>query len=123
MFGMFAYQFEPDNLLLKINSYFTRFDGMFTGGGDQGFFIPKKIFQDLGGFDEKLSMMEDFDLFERAKQKYSYSILPQKMTVSSRKYQKNSYLKVQLANLYTYLSYKWGVDVDILARRYKKWIK
>jgi rSAM/selenodomain-associated transferase 2 len=120
--GMFAFRFEPSNFWLRINAYFTKYDGLFAGGGDQSLFVKKDTFKELGGFDEKMPFMEDFDFFSRAKRNYSYTILPERMTVSSRKYHNNSYLKVQLVNLYTFLSYKWGTDLDRLAKQYKKWL-
>lgn len=99
-FGFFSYRFFPDGFLLRINSYFTKKDGLFAGGGDQVQWIEKKLFEQLGGFDEKWVIMEDFELMYRIKKlKIPYCIIDLPATVSSRKYKKNSYLKVNFTNL------------------------
>ena len=42
--GCFSYKFNSQRLILKLNSFFTRFKGVFTGGGDQGLYISRKRF-------------------------------------------------------------------------------
>lgn len=96
--GCFRYRFDCDNRLLKINSWFTRFNSLLTGGGDQSLFIEKSFFQSLGGYDESFCIMEDFELVQRIRQKTDFHVLPSEMTVSARKYNENNWLKVQLAN-------------------------
>lgn len=98
--GFFSYQFDTDSILLKINASFTGRDGIFTGGGDQCLFIRKSIFKKLGGFEEEHVLMEDFDFFKRMKRaKVPYTIVNQDLIVSARKYEYNSYLRVNLSNL------------------------
>lgn len=96
--GCFRYHFDAEIKLLKINSWFTRFNSLLSGGGDQSLFIKKSFFESLGGFDESFKIMEDFDLVRRIRQKSEFHVLPYEMTVSARKYTENSWLKVQLAN-------------------------
>lgn len=97
--GCFRYKFDSESRLLKFNSWFTRFNGPFSGGGDQSLFIKKSFFDSLGGFDEYYCIMEDFEMVRKIRQKSDFHVLPNEMTVSSRKYTENSWLKVQLANL------------------------
>lgn len=96
--GCFRYKFDSESRLLKLNSWFTRFNGLLSGGGDQTLFINKSFFDSLGGFDESFCVMEDFELVRRIRQKSDFHVLPNKITVSARKYIENSWLKVQLAN-------------------------
>lgn len=96
--GCFRYSFDSESRLLKLNSWFTRFNGLLSGGGDQTLFIKKSFFDSLGGFDESFCVMEDFELVRRIRQKSDFHVLPYKITVSARKYIENSWLKVQLAN-------------------------
>lgn len=96
--GCFRYRFDSENRLLKINSWFTRFNSLLSGGGDQSLFIEKSFFEALGGFDETYCIMEDFDLVRRIRQKTDFHVLPNELTVSARKYRENNWLKVQLAN-------------------------
>jgi len=97
--GCYRYRFDSENFLLKVNSWLTRFNGVFSGGGDQTLYIEKALFNDLNGFDEEYTIMEDFDLVRRIREITEFRILPKSIKVSARKYENNSWLKVQLANL------------------------
>lgn len=119
--GCFAYYFDSKSPLLKINAWFTGFDWMANGGGDQTLFLPKACFWKLGGFDEQLPIMEDFDFVWRAKKKqYDLQLVKSRAIVSARKYEKNSYLKVQLVNAITFLAFRWGYSPQKLAKWYRK---
>ena len=107
--GFFSYRFDKENFLLRINASFTAKDGIFTGGGDQCLFIKKSVFDNLGGFDESQVVMEDFEFFERMKKnKIRYKIIKNDLIVSARKYQHNSYVRVNLSNLLLVALFKLG---------------
>lgn len=97
--GCYAYDFDSTKKMLRINSWFTQFNGLLSGGGDQTLFIRKDVFWELGGFDEKFCLMEDFELVRRIKKKYGFKVIPKRILVSARKYDTNSWLRVQIANL------------------------
>jgi rSAM/selenodomain-associated transferase 2 len=97
--GCYAYEFDSPMKMLKVNSWFTQFNGLLSGGGDQTLFILKDVFWELGGFDEKFCLMEDFELVKRFKKKFSFKVIPKRILVSARKYEKNSWFRVQVANL------------------------
>ncbi|HKK74881.1 MAG TPA: TIGR04283 family arsenosugar biosynthesis glycosyltransferase [Saprospiraceae bacterium] len=119
--GCFAYYFDSKSPLLKINAWFTGFDWMANGGGDQTLFLRKSCFWKLGGFDEQLPIMEDFDFVWRAKKKkYALQLVKSRATVSARKYEKNSYLKVQIVNAITFMAFRWGYSPHKLAKWYRK---
>ncbi len=123
-YGLFSYQFDSNHPLLKINSYFTRFDGIFTGGGDQTFFIKKEVFEAMGGYMEKLAIMEDFDLFWKLRKAgYKYKIIDNCVKVSARKYENNSYFKVNLVNLITIGLFRVGVSSKRLKKFYQRILK
>lgn len=108
--GFFSYRFDSEKRLLKTNSFFTKYDGIFAGGGDQGFFITKEAFKKLNGFDPRFVIMEDFDMIKRVrKNKINYSVIDNPLTVSARKYENNSYLKVNLVNLAAMIMFKLGI--------------
>lgn len=107
--GFFSYRFDSKRLLLRINGYLTRRDGLFTGGGDQCLFIAREVFYKLGGFNESQVIMEDFEFFRRMKKnKVPYTIVHNDLIVSSRKYQRNSYLRVNLTNLLLVILFRLG---------------
>jgi rSAM/selenodomain-associated transferase 2 len=97
--GCYAYDFDSPKKMLRINSWFTGLNGLLSGGGDQTLFIQKSVFENLGGFDEKFDLMEDFELVRRIKTNYSFRVIPKRILVSARKYDQNSWLRVQVANL------------------------
>jgi rSAM/selenodomain-associated transferase 2 len=119
-FGFFGVRYDSGNLLLKMNAYFTRNDGLFTGGGDQTLFIRKDIFEKQNGFQDHLVIMEDFDLFWRLRKAgYTYTILARQVLVSTRKYERNSYLKVNLVNGLTFFLFRMGYCQYKLKRFYR----
>ncbi|MFK7806362.1 MAG: TIGR04283 family arsenosugar biosynthesis glycosyltransferase [Saprospiraceae bacterium] len=117
--GCYRFAFDSDRLLLKVNSYFTRFDKMWCRGGDQTLFITRQLFEDLNGYDENYQVMEEYNLIGRARESHPFLIIPKDVLVSARKYEQNSYLKVQLANLIVFNMYRFGCS----QQRMKQWYK
>jgi len=122
-FGCFSYRFDSPSTLLKINAKFTRRDSSVIGGGDQTLFIKRSVFESLGGFQDDHIIMEDYELFWRAKKLYKYKLIPNDALVSARKYQQNSYLKVQLVNLIVFNGYRLGINQQRLKSWYGKWLR
>lgn len=116
--GCFRYKFDRETFLLRVNSWFTRFNGLFSGGGDQTLFISRDFFNTLGGYDITFCLMEDFELVKRIKRKTKFHIIPKTMTVSARKYRDNSWLRVQLVNLYVFTLFHLGVAPEKLKKSY-----
>ncbi|MCG2460773.1 TIGR04283 family arsenosugar biosynthesis glycosyltransferase [Flavobacteriaceae bacterium F89] len=121
--GFFSYRFDSDNFFLKINSFFTGLDTIFTGGGDQCLFIRRKVFDKLGGFKENQSVMEDFEFFGRMKKNgVRYKIIKNNLLVSARKYENNSYVRVNLSNLLLVILFKFGCSSEKLKNLHDKLI-
>lgn len=115
--GFFSYKFDRSTFMLNINSHFTKSDGIFAGAGDQCQFFTKTTFKKLGGFNEDYCIMEDFEIMDKVrKQNIPYTIIQSKATVSARKYDKGSWLKVNLINGYVFLLYKLGAKPIKLRR-------
>ncbi|QTE21368.1 TIGR04283 family arsenosugar biosynthesis glycosyltransferase [Polaribacter cellanae] len=122
--GFFAYKFDKDTPFLKFNSKFTTKDGLFSGGGDQCQFFTKETFKELNGFNEDFCIMEDFEIIGRVrKQKIPFAIIQSKATVSARKYEHNSWLKVNLINGYVFFKYKFGASPENLRKIYKSLLR
>ncbi len=119
-FGWFSYRFNSSSPWLKINARYTKQDGLFAGGGDQTLFITKANFEALGGFREAYRIMEDFEFMKRAKRTdLSYTIIPNDVLVSARKYTNNSYLKVNIANLIMYILFSVNCPQQWMLRFYR----
>ncbi len=103
--GCYRYLFDSDKRILKINAYFTRFRGIMCRGGDQTLFVTKSVFEELAGFDEYYTIMEDYDFIMRLRKKHTFRIISKDVIVSARKYEGNSWFRVQVANLTVFLMF------------------
>lgn len=122
--GFFAYEFDKKSSLLDFNSRFTKKDGVFAGGGDQCQFFTKEIFEELKGYNEDFCIMEDFEMIGRVrKQQIPFDIIQSKAIVSARKYETNSWLKVNLINGIVFLKYKLGYTPESIRKTYKNLLR
>lgn len=122
-FGRYKTRFLSGNPILRINEWFTRFDLFICYGGDQTLFIKKDLFNGLGGFQPDMIIMEEYEFCKRAKEKGRYVIMKDSALISARKYEKNSWLKVQLANYKVVKMYKKGASQQSMVEQYKKILK
>ena len=118
--GCYRYQFDSNNWLLKANAYCTRFNGIMCRGGDQTLFITRALFNTLNGFDESFVIMEDYNIIQRIRKNHRFRIIPKYITVSSRKYNSNSWLRVQIANLTIFIMYFLKRPSKKMASLYKR---
>lgn len=121
--GCFTYCFDSKHPLLRINSFFTRFDKIWCRGGDQAIFVTRKAFDEVGGYRDDYLIMEDFDFIKKIQAKFPFRIVKNNCIVSARKYQNNSYLKVQLANLKIFRMYDEGASQELMTETYQKLLK
>ncbi|HSJ67024.1 MAG TPA: glycosyltransferase family 2 protein [Anditalea sp.] len=118
LMGGYRLKFNPNSILLNINSFFTRFSTKFSGGGDQTLYITKELFNKYEGYDERYCIMEDFELVHRLKPVHGYHIIPKNVIVSSRKYLYNNYLRVNFANYQAFKMYRRKVAPEIIKEYY-----
>ncbi|GEO08239.1 TIGR04283 family arsenosugar biosynthesis glycosyltransferase [Segetibacter aerophilus] len=119
-FGRYRTAFASKKAVLKINAFFTRFDWFVCYGGDQTLFMTKSAFNAVKGFNEQMLIMEDYDIVTRAKEMGRYKILAKNALVSARKYDTNSWLKVQWANRTIVKMYKDGRSQQEMVSKYKE---
>jgi len=117
--GCYRFRFDSDKALLRFNSYGTRFKGLYSRGGDQTLFITRSLFERIGGFNEHYVIMEDFDIVRRILRVAKFLVIPKDVVVSARKYETNSWLRVQVANLTAVLLFRCRVHPSHIARTYK----
>jgi GT2 family glycosyltransferase len=106
----YYYRFDTKRKLPQINAWFTRFNVLAFRGGDQGLIIRRKIFEELGRFDETYVVMEDFDLVRKLMKRGRFKVIQKQIMVSARKYEKNSWLKIQWANLVAFTMFRFNAD-------------
>lgn len=117
--GCYRFRFDSDRAILKINSYFTRFNRLMCRGGDQTLFVTRKLFDQLNGFNEYYTIMEDYDIIIRIWKIARFKIIPKEVVVSARKYQDNSWLRVQIANLTAFTMFYLKREPASIALKYK----
>jgi len=121
--GCYRYQFDSPRWILKFNAYFVRYSWLCCQGGDKTFFVKRAIFEAFGGYDERFVVMEEYDFLRKAMKKYPLRVLPKNVLVSARKYEHNSWLRVQLANFGAFSMFRWGSDPVKIKRFYKSMLK
>ncbi len=95
----------------------SRISGIATG--DQGIFIRRGLFEQLGGFAD-IPLMEDVDLSRRLKNaKHKPVCLRQTVITSSRRWEQRGILRTVVLMWYLRLAYFLGVPADRLAARYE----
>ncbi|MDB5240923.1 MAG: glycosyl transferase [Spirosoma sp.] len=121
--GCYRFRFASSNRLLRLNSYGTRFSGLMSRGGDQTLFITRTLFNQLNGFQKRYVIMEDFDMIARIRKSGRFCIIPKDVVVSARKYEVNSWLRVQIANLTAFSLFFMKVDPIYIAQTYKRMLR
>jgi rSAM/selenodomain-associated transferase 2 len=115
----FKMKFDSENLLMKIYSWFTRFDSIFTTFGDQVIVVRRNFFNELGGF-PNLPIFEDVEFFRKARKSKTIYKLQSFATTSARRFEKRGILKTQLLNGFYILSYFAGKNPDNIYSKYFK---
>ena len=122
-YGIFCYKFSPSSTLLGLNARATKKKSILSGGGDQSLFITRALFTKSEGYNEDQVIMEDFELFDRLQKGGDYALIQSPATVSSRKYLKNSWLRVNLVNLLAFSLFRIGASPNLIQRFCQRWIR
>lgn len=86
--------------------------------GDQALFMTRTALEGVGGI-PPLPLMEDVELARRLRQSgYAFTLLPQRVATSARRWQKDGILRRTLHNWWLLLRYLAGVDPKKLAQTY-----
>ncbi len=118
--GSYRFRFDRNRGMLRLNSFFTRFNYLFFRGGDQSIFVTKDLWQEVGPYKEDMLIMEDYDFLARIWSVGSFKLIPKDTIVSARKYDTNSWLRVQLANLKVVRMYRRGASQQAMIDAYRK---
>jgi len=119
--GCYRFAMNSNKWLLKINSWFTRFNRLICRGGDQTLFVKREVFQKLDGFKD-YEIMEDFELIRRLRYRNTFTVMQKDVIVSDRKYQNNNYLKVNLINLVIFTMFICGASHETMVHAYRNLI-
>ena len=87
--------------------------------GDQGFFVRREMFQQLGGYSD-LPLMEDVDFIRRVQRHGRVVELPLALMTSSRRWQRDGWWRRSILNLALVTLYLGGVAPARLASWYRR---
>ena len=121
--GCFRSLFDTQNKFLKFNSYFTRFSGTLFRGGGQTLFIKKNLFDQLTGYDEELTLMEEYDFIQRIKQKGSFKVIQKDVLVSPRDYEKHGHFLLQAKYAIIFFFFFSGFSKQTVKQVHQKLVK
>lgn len=86
--------------------------------GDQGLFMEKRVFSELGGF-APLPIMEDYELVGRLRRRGSVVTLREAAVTSARRWRQLGVLGTTLRNAAMVAGFQAGVPPERLARFYR----
>jgi rSAM/selenodomain-associated transferase 2 len=85
--------------------------------GDQGLFVRRDVFSELGGFPE-LPILEDLYFMKRLKRAGRFRLLPQRLHVSARRWERTGVVRQTLRNWRLIALAHCGMSPERLARQY-----
>lgn len=121
--GCFRLSFDLNHWFLRANCWFTRFDFNVFRFGDQSLFVLKDIFDQAGGFNEGLLLMEDQEIISRIKKHGRFMVMNAIIITSARKYLDNGVFRMQAIFFLIWVSYYLGCPQGFLLKLYKRLIK
>ncbi|MCG2588506.1 TIGR04283 family arsenosugar biosynthesis glycosyltransferase [Rhodohalobacter sulfatireducens] len=120
--GCFQLVFDDPDPLLTFYGWFTRFRLTLFRFGDQSLFVEKTLFEEVGGFDESMIVMEDQKIVRELKKAGSFQLLDERVTTSARRYKVNGVIRLQAVFFLILLLYYSGVSQSTLVHVYKEFI-
>lgn len=118
--GCYRSRFDSNNLLLKVNAFVTRLNVLFCRGGDQTIFVTKQLFEKVGPYKNEMLIMEDYDFLARIRKLGKFKLFNKATLFSARKYEQNTWLEVQKANLTIVRMYRKGKSQQEMLATYKQ---
>ncbi|MFT5437767.1 MAG: rSAM/selenodomain-associated transferase 2 [Ulvibacter sp.] len=118
--GCFRMRFDNNHPLLKFSQWFTRFNIKLFRGGDQSLFISNELFDQMNGYDEQYLIYEDCEFISRLYKKHGFTIIPDYILTSARKYDQIGTWKLQYHFAVIHLKNSLGVSAEKLYQYYER---
>ena len=119
--GCFKIKFDSRNILMKICGFMSNLRVRLRNiaFGDQGIFISRSYFYELGGFAE-IPLMEDYQLSMDIKADgEKIALAGTKIKTSERRFVKNGRLRTMARMQRLQYMYRKGEDIEVIAKLYK----
>ena len=117
--GAFRLVITPATPALRLVAWGTNLRSRFGGlpYGDQALFVQRRIFEELGGYDD-VPFMEDVRLVQALRGRGRLALLPQAAATSGRRWQRDGVLYTTARNTALMTLYFCGVQPATLKRWY-----
>lgn len=119
--GGFSLRFDDPSILLKWiaigSDWRAKLSNIFFG--DQGFFIRRSVFEEIGGFPSE-ALMEDWIISQRSKKYGKLVLLPEPIVTSSRRFRKKGIIRTFLLMKWIAFLFLLGVPTEHLERMYRR---
>jgi rSAM/selenodomain-associated transferase 2 len=102
-------------IVARMMNWRSRISGIATG--DQGLFMRRAVFENLGGF-ASIALMEDIEISRRLKRIGPPACLHERLTTSGRRWDEHGALHTIALMWVMRWRYWWGASPDALRRRY-----
>jgi rSAM/selenodomain-associated transferase 2 len=118
--GAFRLAIMPPTPALRLVAWGTNLRARFgrLPYGDQALFMPRQVFEALGGYDD-IPFMEDVRMVQALRKRGRLLILPQAVHTSGRRWQRDGVLYTTVRNTVLITLYFWGVPPETLQRWYR----
>lgn len=113
--GRFRMKFDEDRWLLRFCSSYTRFH--FFSYGDQGFFVKRQLFWEIGGYREDVPF-EDIDFYQRLRKQTKPVVLHEAVMTSARRFSEVGVVRQKFINLLLVGLYGLGFNVSGLQKKF-----
>jgi rSAM/selenodomain-associated transferase 2 len=116
--GTFTLRFDDPRFSLRLIAFFTRFRFRFFHYGDQGIFVRRTVFKELGGF-KPIPIMEDIDFLRRLRRRGRVTVIKQPVTTSARRFLGRGIIRQQLFDIILVILYLLGASPEKLSKLYR----
>ncbi len=116
--GTFRVAFDDPHPFLRVSSWFTRFDSVFTRFGDQGIVVRREFYDRIGGF-PPWPLFEDVELLRRARRVTRVHSFPAILITSARRFRERGPMRQQARNARLLARFLAGAKPEELAREYR----
>lgn len=120
--GCFRLRFDDEHPALRFFAWFTRFNLDVFRFGDQSLFVKKTPFEKIGGFREKLLVMEDQEIIKRLKNHAQFVIIKKAVITSARKYQRLGVFRLQFIFSIIVVLFYLRISQEVIVHFYKKFM-
>lgn len=120
--GCFSlYFYDYDDISLKFLSLTSNLRAKYLKlmFGDQGIFLTKDVFWEIGGYDE-IPLMEDWNMSRALYRNYKVKVLKEKIGTSGRRFKEGGFLKTLMFMHMIKFKYITGTSPEELAKMYKE---